>query len=238
MLNIAVCDDNMSTAGYVEKYLSEFSLKNINYEIFCSGNDLLDYLNENKEAPAFNLYFMDIEMPGLNGIDTSSYIRQKDKHALIVFITDHKEYVYQVFEVLPFRFIEKPLTKECLYKVLREAMDTIQSMKQLFFFKWERSHYQIPYDEIRYFEGNGRKIRVYTEFLAYDFYGKIVAVNKELDQSIFLQIHASYLVNMDYIRLISESEVVLEGDITLPISKKYRKEARFSHLAFMDWRCG
>ena len=64
-----------------------------------------------QENVTFNILFMDIEMPGRNGIETSAYVREKDKNALIIFITDHKEYVYEVFDVLQFRCLIKPSTR-------------------------------------------------------------------------------------------------------------------------------
>lgn len=237
-MRIAVCDDNLITSGYIEEYLSKLSLNDITFDVFCSGNDLIDYMDRNPDNVYFNIYFMDIEMPGVNGIETAAYIRKKDKNALIIFITEHKEYVYQVFEVLPFRFIIKPLNKEKLDIILQEAIENIQTMKQIFFFKKERQNFQIPFDKILYFEGEGRKVKLVTSTTEYKFYDKISNIKKTVNENIFLQIHTSYLVNMEFIRFISEIEVVLEGDVKLPISKKFRKEAKSQHLNFMEWRCG
>jgi DNA-binding LytR/AlgR family response regulator len=238
MIHIAVCDDSLITSSYVEEYLSKLPLKDISFDVFSSGNDLINYMEKNSDNTYFNIYFMDIEMPGINGIETAAYIRKNDKNAIIIFITEHKEYVYQVFDVLPFRFIVKPLDKERLDIVLKEAIENIQTMKQLFFFKKERQNFQIPFDKILYFEGVGRKVKLVTETTEYVFYDKISNIKEKVDKNLFLQIHASYLVNMEFIRLISEVEVVLEGNIKLPISKKFRKEAKLQHLNFVEWRCG
>lgn len=235
-MRISICDDNRITANYVEEYISNLSFKDITYDIFFSGEDLIKYIENNHVV--YNIYFMDIEMPGRSGIETSAYIRQTDKNALIIFITDHKEYVYQVFEVLPFRFLMKPLTKEKLNTVLGEAMEHIQTMKQVFFFKQGKTRLQVPFDEILYFEGNRRKIRLVTNQKEYEFYDKISNLKEQVDMNIFLQIHTSYLINMEQIHLIDESEVLLKNDIHLPISKKFRKEAKEQHLKYMEWRCG
>lgn len=237
-MRIAVCDDNQITSNYIEEYLYKLSLKDISFDVFYSGNDLIDYIEKNPDNTFFNIYFMDIEMPGMNGIETAAYIRQKDKNALIIFITEHKEYVYQVFEVLPFRFIIKPLVKERLDTVLKEAFENILTTKQLFFFKKERKDFQIPFDKIIYFEGAGRKVKLYTITEEYVYYDKISNIKGKVNENIFLQIHASYLVNMEFIRFISETEVVLEGGVKLPISKSFRKEVRSLHLNFVEWRCG
>ena len=234
-MRIAVCEDNNIVAAFMEDYIASMDAENIEYEIFTSGDDLIDYMEQ--ENVTFNILFMDIEMPGRNGIETSAYVREKDKNALIIFITDHKEYVYEVFDVLPFRFLIKPVTREALNLVMKKAFEHFNLTKQVFFFKQNKTQLQVAFDEIIYFEGNLRKVRLVTTGGEYDFYGKISEVVKKLDGNLFLQIHNSYIVNMDQIRKISESVVLLKSGITLPISKKYREYVRQKHIQYMAWRC-
>lgn len=234
-MRIAVCEDDNIVAAFMEDYIASMEAENIEYEIFTSGDDLIHYMEQ--ENVTFNILFMDIEMPGQNGIETSAYVREKDKNALIIFITDHKEYVYEVFDVLPFRFLIKPVTREALNLVMKKAFEHFNLTKQVFFFKQNKTQLQVAFDEIIYFEGNLRKVRLVTTGGEYDFYGKISEVVKKLDGNLFLQIHNSYIVNMDQIRKISESVVLLKSGITLPISKKYREYVRQKHIQYMAWRC-
>lgn len=234
-MKIAVCEDNNIVAAYLEDYLSSLGVQNIEYEIFTSGDDLIHYMEQ--ESTSFNIFLMDIEMPGRNGIETSAYVRAHDKNALIIFITDHKEYVYEVFEVLPFRFLIKPVTQEALNGVMKKAFEHFNLTNQVFFFKQNKKQLQVDFNEIIYFEGNLRKVRLVTSEEEYDFYGKISDVVKQLDGNLFLQIHTSYIVNMSQIRKISDSAVVLKSGVNLPISKKYREEVRQKHIQYMVWRC-
>lgn len=234
-MRIAVCEDNNIVAAFMEDYIASMDAENIEYEIFTSGDDLIHYME--RENVTFNILFMDIKMPGRNGIETSAYVREKDKYALIIFITDHKEYVYEVFDVLPFRFLIKPVTREALNLVMKKAFEHFNLTKQVFFFKQNKTQLQVAFDEIIYFEGNLRKVRLVTTGGEYDFYGKISEVVKKLDGNLFLQIHNSYIVNMDQIRKISESVVLLKSGTTLPISKKYREYVRQKHIQYMAWRC-
>ena len=178
-MKIAVCEDNNIVAAYLEDYLSSLGVQNIEYEIFTSGDDLIHYMEQEKTS--FNIFLMDIEMPGRNGIETSAYVRAHDKNALIIFITDHKEYVYEVFEVLPFRFLIKPVTQEALNGVMKKAFEHFNLTNQVFFFKQNKKQLQVDFNEIIYFEGNLRKVRLVTSEVEYDFYGKISDVVKQLD---------------------------------------------------------
>lgn len=235
-MRIAVCEDDNIVSAYMEEYLASLNISDIQYEIFASGEDLIRYLEYEKAF--FQIYFMDIEMPGRNGIEISEYIRAHDKNARIIFVTDHSDYVYQVFEILPFRFLRKPIEREQLNKVLKEAIAQIDAEKKVFFFKIGKSQFQAAYEEILYFEGNLRKVHLVSMAGEWDFYSKISKVYKQLDTGIFLQIHASYIVNMDYIRCITETEVTLTNGAKLPISKKFRDSVRKHHMEYMEWRCG
>ena len=234
-MKIAVCEDNNIVSSYMEDYISSLDLQDIEYEIFSSGDDLIHYMEV--ENATFNIYFMDIEMPGRNGIETSAYIRSVDKNALIIFITDHKEYVYDVFDVLPFRFLIKPVTQTSLNAVLKKAIEQIRTAKQVFFFKQNKNRLQVSFDEILYFEANRRKVKLVTAEKEYEFYGKISELWEQLDANIFLQIHNSYVVNMEQIRQLSDSTVILKNEISLPISRHYRNPVRQRHLQYMEWRC-
>lgn len=235
-MKIAVCEDNYAVSAFMEDYISSLNIRDIEYEIFSSGDDLIHYMEQEKTT--FNIFFMDIEMPGRNGIEVSAYIRETDKNALIIFVTDHKDYVYKVFDVLPFRFLVKPVKQEQLNQVLKEAMEQIKAIKKLYFFKIGKQQFQLKYEEILYFEGNLRKVRIVTTAGKWEFYGRIAYVYKQIDPTIFLQIHVSYLVNMEHIRCITESQVTLTSGDTLPISKKFRNDTKQRHMEYMEWRCG
>ena len=234
-MKIVICDDNKSIASFVEECIEDMNIPNIDIEVFYSGNKLVEYLERGNKG---NIYFLDIEMDGLNGIDLGRIIRSDDNSSLIIYMTMHKDYVFKVFEALPFRFLVKPLVKDELLKVMKEALDHIQGSNNFYFFKIERTNYQIPYKDIIYFEGRGRKACIHTKDGEYEFYSKISDIYEELDQKIFLRVHNSYIVNMDYIRSIEKMEVVLSDDITVPISRSYRAEVGEKHMKYIVWKSG
>lgn len=236
MITIAICDDNPYFAGYLESQLAAAPVPGLRYEVFLSGDELLKYMETNNVQ--FHIYFLDIEMPGSNGILTANAIRKSDKHALILFLTSHREYVYQVFEALPFRFLSKPVSENDLREALYAAMNHILTTEKLFFFRTRREQFQIPYEDICYFESRAHKIKLYTDSDPYEFYGKLGDICPALDQTLFCRIHSSYIVNMEQIRSIGETELTMRGKAVLPISKAYRKSVRSRHMEFMKWRCG
>ena len=121
---------------------------------------------------------------------------------------------------------------------VRECLEHLNLTGQYYFFKMDRAQHQTPYDEIRYFEGRGRKVCMHCEEKDYEFYEKISTVAKGLDDSLFCRIHVSFVVNMDKIRELCDTEVVMENGERLPISKAYRQEVREKHLNYMMMKSG
>lgn len=233
MIRIAVCEDSIPIQAQIEDHISEM-LTDCPVEVFSSGEELLSFLSREKRR--FSLYLMDISLPGISGIETAAAIRERDPYALIIYITDYKEYVYEVFETLPYRFITKPIDKDIFHKAISDAVNYITDRGELFHFHVDRIQYQIPFQEIIYFESNLRRVTLHTGKEAFSFYGRLRDLSEHLNPMLFVRTHASYLVNMEYIRSIRDAEVLLSTGEHIPVSRKYRPSVRDKHLEYMKWR--
>lgn len=235
MIKIAICDDDIRMAQNLEIMIQRMPFNNLDTKIFLCGPDLLDQYAHNG---GYNIILLDIEMPSLNGIETAQKLRKFDPNAILIFVTAYREYVYQIFETLPFRFLEKPISNDNLFEVIRDALHYIEDMKSLFSFKKGTTTYQLSTKEILYFEASNRKIKVYTTENEELYYGKFKKLMEQLNENYFMQIHTSFIVNMEYIASFNEKTLVLSNNISLPISLKYRENAHLEHLKFIERRCG
>ena len=118
-MNIIICDDEKSTCGELERMLMEYARKNgicFNIEVFFTGDSLADYLD--KEV--VDVLFLDIEIPGLDGIMVGDYIRRKleNESIFIVYISSKEQYALQLFQNRPFDFLIKPLEKTRIFNVM------------------------------------------------------------------------------------------------------------------------
>ena len=233
MIRIAVCEDSIPIQAQIEDHISKM-LTDCPVEVFSSGEELLSFLSREKRR--FSLYLMDISLPGISGIETAAAIRERDPYALIIYITDYKEYVYEVFETLPYRFITKPIDKDIFHKAISDAVNYITDRGELFHFHVDRVQYQIPFQEIIYFESHLRRVTLHTGKEAFSFYGRLRDLSEHLNPMLFVRTHASYLVNMEYIRSIRDAEVLLSTGEHIPVSRKYRPSVRDKHLEYMKWR--
>lgn len=235
MISIAICEDSIPVQSQIESIIRA-AFPDCPTEVFSSGEELLAHVSPGRER--FNLYLMDISMPGMSGIEAAAAIRQSDPYALIVYVTDHREYVYQVFETLPFRFLIKPVDGDALLNVLADAVRHLESRLQLFHFHIGRCRYQIPLQEILYLESRLREIHLYTEEHSWQFYGKIGEIAERLDPMLFVRTHMSYIVNLEYIRSVTDTGITLRSGKYIPISKRYRETVRTKHLQYLKWRAG
>ena len=228
MLRIAICDDDLAFASKIESLLyeiSEVSKIDMDIEVYSDGIELWEDISVGE---VYDLLYLDIEMLQLNGIDVAKKIREKDTSAIIIYISSYENYLIELFEVEPFRFIKKPVDKKIFVQYFHKAYERIAHDDAYFDYRFNKIQYKVLTKDIMYFESSGRLINVVDKIGKGKFYGKLNQVEKELKSSKtpFLRIHQSYLVNYRFIREISFSKVVLMDGTELQISEDRQKKIR------------
>ncbi len=185
-MRIAICDDDKQDAAFIEDFLLTQKLHGVVCDVFASGEELLHYKETNDMR--YDIYFLDIEMPGRNGIEIAQVIRETDSQALIIYVTSYHDYVYDVFETLPFRFLRKPLRIADLEKAWRAVDEKLTTNTQIFSFIQNRYHCQVLTGDIMYFESRGRKITLHTQKAEYHFNDRLYRVYSLLNQRLFLKL--------------------------------------------------
>lgn len=236
-MRIAICDDSKENLAFIEEAVEKINVRDAEIDCFYSGDSLLSYLKKNKNF-YYQIYLLDIEMPGTNGLDVAKEIREMDKRAIIVFVTLYSDYVFSSFEVQPFRFISKPVDYKKLEDVIQAAVNYIYTSKKYIFITVDKARIQLCCENIMYFEGDKRKVNIYAIDDVYAFYSRISDVESMVDNSWFVRIHVSYLINMDYVKAIYLDEIILNNGTHLPISKKYRKSVKMEYMKYTKWRMG
>lgn len=226
MLNIAICDDDVSITGKLDMILYEIQKEkyiNIETEVFWDGKDIVESV---ENGTRYDIIYLDIEMKEKDGIAAAKQIRQFDRDTLIVYVTNHENYMKSSFDVRPFRFLVKPIDVLEFKICFLDAHNEILKSDFYFRYRYERTNCKIVIKDILYFESQKRKIFIVTEEERYCMYGKLNDVEKQLKNCKvpFLRIHQSYLVNYMHIVKQAYDFVMISKDKFIPISEDRRKQ--------------
>jgi len=170
-------------------------------------------------------------MKGLNGIEVGKKIREIDDKVILVYLTGFTDFALEAFELNSFHYLIKPITKNNFNNLFKkilvrlEEVRALENKNKVLSFKTKDCIFQVRHEEIYYLEKNGRKIILYTEDNAYDFYGSLKKLLLELPQDIFLQCHQGYAVNMTKVRGMEVDEIqFIKIKNKVPVSRRYKSK--------------
>lgn len=234
MIHILVCDDDPVFAGLQTAALSE----------------ILDRMGENHEIHSFSggemvprellcrcdIAFLDIDFPreSYNGIDIARTLRECNREASVIFVTNFVEYAPEGYEVQALRYLLKREAPQKLESYLRLALQRLRQRRRTYAVQIGGGTVYLPVEDILYLESRKHACVAFVQekenVKEYCFYAALRAVEKDLENSGFLRIQKSYLVNMRHIQRFQCREVKLTGEIVLPVSPRSYAEQKQKYL--------
>lgn len=225
MLTIAICNSDYQFAKILEKTLYEMYPKyEFQIDLFRDGN----HLSQTIFKKYYDLYILDIQMSGVDGISLAKKIRKKDNKAFIVYITSCSKSIKKVFKVNAFDYLIKPVCKEELQEMMERMLN---SLKEMPFFKYQKGKvfYAIDMNTIIYFEKMGRYVVLHATNRKERFIMNTVNLLEQLTPS-FIQVHRSYIVNVNYIIRLNHRTIYCKSApsnqhdiIEIPFGRKYKR---------------
>lgn len=232
MLKIAICDDeNNQREEIVHMIDRALNLDYKQYKIFefINGEQLISSVLD------FHIYFLDIQMHNLTGIEVAKKIRMINESAIVIFITGIKDYVFDAFDVRAFHYILKPVDEKKLKEILYSALAQFEKKDKFIIAKTMKQTNKIFLKDIIYIESERRKLRVHTINNVIEYYHKLSELEQELCDCNFFRCHKSYIVNLKYVDSYDNAVIILKNLQKIYISKY--KLANFSK-AFMYYLKG
>ena len=220
---IAICDDWPHICSGIKNTLlghpkaSEFAI----YEYF-SGEALCSAL---EEGIGFDLIILDIQLPGLSGVQVGQYLRDTLANRLtqVLYISTEQGYAMDLFAIQPLDFLLKPIMDKELYANIDKALLKISQDGPYISFTSNKVFYRLRQHDVRYFESDRKTMIVHAVQNDYAYSGKMSELG-ELQG--FVMIHQSFLVNYHYIRQQRHDSLLLDNGVELPISRPYRQQLR------------
>lgn len=148
-------------------------------------------------------------------------------------ISYYSKYVFEVFEVVTFDFLIKPIEYDKFKNIIEKIKQYLHMTKAMFAFSYRKNSFSIPCAEIMYIEKSGRKAYLYTKDEEYPFNMTLEEIWKQLDINLFAAIHTSCIVNLSYVREVVRNELILKNGEKLFVSKSHCQKIKNKHLRFI-----
>ena len=223
MIKAAFCDDDDTVLKELQSLLEEYRRERdyrIDAKVYHSP---LDLLNEMEKGTRFDILFLDILMPGVDGIQTASEIRKFDNNIKIIFLTSSVEFAVQSYEVKAYYYQLKPIEKEHGSSIVLRCKTGIA---------------RIALKQLEYCEVIHRTLLIHlTDGTVYECSGSMDELGRQLmPYGTFIRPHRSYLVNLEYIKNLSYRTITMSSLVEIPIPRgKYNEiKSAFLKNAFED----
>lgn len=239
MIRIGVCDDVQFYVDKLKDSIEEWAvLRNVHVQLktFKSGEEVL---LDQEDQGDFAAVFMDIELDGINGMETAFRLREKNRLVSIVFVSQYEQYFKEMFVVYPFQFVEKPIPGRKVHKVLDQIVEEQKLFNESFFFRYNRTTFHIGLKQVLYFASEKRMIRIMMENgREYVFYEKLDELEDFLAKynHHFIRIHQSYLVNERQIEQYHSKNIVMRNGDVLTVSRDRRNMLCKRHMELLAAR--
>jgi DNA-binding LytR/AlgR family response regulator len=222
MYQIAICDDDGTDAGLLLESIRRYEQKRgieCFVSVFSSGTDLLEQFKQ--QRPNYDLLFLDVMMPGVDGIHTGIEIRNTGSRIPILYLSSSRDFAVESYEVEASGYLVKPLEDARIFACLDKYLHS--PAEQYLAVKINGAFHYYPYREIRYLESRGHTVHIHLHNSTAHWVGKLSELEDKLKDPRFLRCHQSYLINMDEVFRVEE-QFVMDGGERVPIRVRERRK--------------
>ncbi len=222
-VRIAIVENEKEAADIDLALLSRYANENaleIKTAVFLNAYDFLDSDED------FDAVLMDIDMPGINGMDASMRIRKSNKLIDIIFTTNLPQYAVDGYKVEALDFVIKPVT----FANLSFAMDKVvekrkNALNGSFFLKIGGLSRKFKNDEMVYFEMINHNIILHEVGLEpLKVRGSLKLIEEVVNPEIFVKINSGIIINLSKVKTFADGMAIMEDGSSLPISRSHKKE--------------
>lgn len=214
-MEIAICDDEKIFRDELRTYLVEYKKDKrlqLNIYEFTNGNDLCE------TNMAFDMVFLDYQMPCLDGMETARILRKRNAFCSIVFVTNYPDFVFDSFEVSPYRFLKKPINLGQIESLLTTYVAYQKALAPIIINDYDGQKI-IESKDIIYLEGDGKYCVIRTTTETVHSSKTLAGVLELLPQYCFFRAHKTYAVNLYCVQQIIGREILLKNGEKVLLSR-------------------
>lgn len=235
MIKIAFCDDDMEVLHQMNELLDRYRVErneDITYAAFQSPFELLTEIEKGIRP---DILFLDVVMPGQNGMDVAKEIRQYDTNMKIIFLTSSPEFAVESYSVGAYFYQLKPIWEGSFFRLMDAVLAECEKKKKnSLILRSKDGITRIDLQQLEYCEVLGRKLLFHLENGAVlESAGSLDDLAGQLMQySNFFRPHRSFLVNMEYIQNISSRSIKMVNDAEIPIPHGKCSEIKNTYIEY------
>ena len=223
-MNIFICDDNAEQSSLCKQAILRLSRQHgVHAKImaFPSGDAML--FDAEDAYATLDLVYLDIHMPGLDGLETAKRLREIGYLGDIVFFTVSPDFAIAGYDVSALHYVVKNKTTDEKFEdiFLRACERKTKRESEVLVLTCAGESRCIPVEDIRYFEIQQRIVTVVYAKERFEFYSTMMRLEEQLFNRGFVRTHKSFLVNKRYIHSIDSARVLLDSGEELPVGKRY-----------------
>lgn len=223
MINIAIIEDSQEDFEYLAEGIQKYSEQSQEPVAIFHYESAIKFLDEYKFE--FDIIFMDIALPDINGVMASEKLRKKDNDVAIVFVTNLAHLAIKGYSVSATDFIVKPVNYYKLYSLLEKLVKKI---------KYNRDNYmtiftihgmeRMSLSDIMYVEAKAHRITFHLTQREVTYSDTLTACGKNLPESDFVRCYQSFIVNLHYVDSFNGSEILMKDKTKIPVSRSKKKQ--------------
>lgn len=228
-MRIALCDDEEQYLEHFSKLLrsmDDFSCAHIDY--YTSGLSLKDATSRQM----YDMIFLDIDMPGMDGLELGKFINTTCTKTIIIFVTNHDKYAIDAFDCDACGYLLKNCDVNRFSKTIEKALKRYRSLNKNIYLDTENKTICVPIETILHIEYAGRRCSYYTSSGVYTVKRSLNHALSELEEFGFVQIHQYRIVNLAKISAIQKSSIQLVDQTTIELSRYRHNDVLQKYIKF------
>ena len=210
MIKIAFCDDDLSVLKELSILMDRYRVERNQDITYAAFHSPLELLAEVERGTELDIIFLDVLMPGQNGISTAKEIRKYDTLVKIIYLTSSAEYAVDSYSVGAYFYQLKPIWQESFYRLMDSVLSECRRNEEKSLILRSKSGItRMDLDKLQYCEVMGRTLLFHRQDgVVLDSAGRLDDLCEQLkDYDCFIRCHRSYLVNLAYVQNISSKAV-------------------------------
>lgn len=230
MLQIGICDDEPLLLEEIKKITEDCLQRQQAFSILSTFTDGKALLYEIQDGKHFDLLLLDIEMPGISGMELAERIHGLLPDALMIFVTAHYKYAVDAYALHIFRYIPKNQLKGRLSHALKDAVSLLEIQNTASYIISSQNRLErIPLKEILYIEKDGKNALFHTVPATNPLEAPaksdrrirktLAEIFEELDSEEFYFIERGFIVNLRHVTGVSHTDCILTDQTRLPVSQ-------------------